>query len=97
MLADADAEGYWSTEKGIAVRLEMLGHEVHWGYFNNAVKVFASEIGIKKFKMVGEITVTSCAYCEHYVGHVYRLGQFMPDLPAHVFCKHWWDLFIEAS
>jgi len=34
----------------------------------------------------------TCEWCGEHIGRVYRMGQFMPDLPKHVNCWHFWDL-----
>lgn len=86
---------FWSSERGINLRLEMLGSEVTWGHFNNAVVAIASSVGIKKFVLAGPDGGPICAYCSKYVGNIYRAGQFMPSIPAHPFCRHWWDLYLE--
>jgi len=96
LIPKPEEKGYWSSESGITIRLEMLSHNITWGYFNNAVKVSASTFGIKYLKFVGPV-VGACPYCEPRVGRTYRLGQFMPDLPAHPWCRHWWDLFFPSG
>ena len=88
----AGVPDYWSTMGGVAMRLEMLGNQIEYGTFNGAVKIVASSIGVFDFMMVGEITPTSCEWCEQHVGRIYRLGQFMPNLPKHPHCAHWWDI-----
>jgi hypothetical protein len=82
---------------GIGIRLEMLGHQIEYGTFNNAVKITSSAIGVFNFKMIGETGLTAkgnpmCEWCGEHIGRVYRLGQFMPDLPKHPNCRHFWDI-----
>jgi len=83
---------YWSTMGGIDMRLEMLGHQIEWGTFNNAAKITASSIGVFNFMMIGPDDEKTCQWCSEHIGRVYRLGQFMPNLPKHVYCRHYWDL-----
>lgn len=96
MSAEAPPGGYWSSEDGITKRLEMLGETLVMDFFNNAVQVQASAFGINDYKMVGPGADDPkiCPYCAQYVGRTYRLGQFMPHLPAHIHCRHFWDIHI---
>jgi len=71
----------------------MFGHQLEWGTFNNAVRITASSIGIFDMIIVGEITPTSCDWCNEHVGRVYRSNRgFMPQLPKHPHCSHYWDI-----
>jgi len=77
---------------GIGVRLEMLGHQIEYGTFNMSVKIMATSVGIFNFKMIGPDDELTCEWCGEHMGRVYRMGQFMPDLPKHPNCRHFWDL-----
>lgn len=70
----------------------MLADQVIFGSFNNALKVSATSIGITDFQFAGPDDEKICDYCSLYLGHVYRRGMFMPELPAHPYCRHFWDL-----
>ncbi|MCJ7574332.1 hypothetical protein MUO93_08745 [Candidatus Bathyarchaeota archaeon] len=91
-LTGAGLPDYWSTMGGIGVRLGMLGHQIEWGTFNGAVRITASSIGVFNFKMIGPDDERTCEWCGEHIGRVYRTGHFMPDLPKHVNCRHFWDL-----
>jgi hypothetical protein len=90
-LSEVSPEGYWMSETGVNLRLEMLGQSIVWGSFNNAIKVSASSYGVHRFTMAGLPPV--CKYCQQYYGHTYRMGQFMPNIPAHPYCTHYWDIY----
>ena len=77
---------------GIGVRLEAFGHQLQWRTFNNSVKIITSSIGVFDFMMVGPVDERTCLWCGEHNGHVYRMGQFMPDLPKHPNCRHYWDI-----
>lgn len=84
--------GYWSTMGGVGVRLEMFGHQLEWGLFNKAVRITASKIGVFNFKMIGPDDERTCEWCGEHLGRVYRQGRFMPSLPKHPNCRHFWDI-----
>ena len=83
---------YWSTMGGIGVRLGMLGHQVEWRTFNGAVKIMTSSIGVFAYMMVGPDDERTCEWCGEHIGREYRQGQFMPELPKHPNCRHYWDI-----
>jgi hypothetical protein len=85
---------YWGTPQGLRLRLEYLSEDLEWGVFNNAVQIEASSLGIMDFVMSGGLIPTSCTWCEEHVDRVYRRGQFMPRLPKHPNCLHYWDVVI---
>lgn len=76
--------GYWSSEDGILVRLEMLGNAVVYGSFNGAIRISANAFGITKLMMAGPEPV--CPYCQQYYGEIYQVNWFMPEFPAHPNC-----------
>lgn len=88
---------YWTTMGGIGMRLEMLGHQIEYGTFNNAVIITSSTIGVFNFKMIGPRGPHTCEWCDQHIGRVYRQGQFMPDLPKHPNCVHFWDLAYQGE
>ena len=83
---------YWSTMGGIGVRLEMLGHQIEYSTFSRAIIITASSIGRFDFKMIGPDDERTCNWCGEHIGRVYRMGRFMPDLPKHIGCRHFWDI-----
>jgi len=88
-----EPQDYWSTMGGIGVRLEMFGHQLEWGTFNDSVRITASAVGIFDMKIIGAIIATSCAWCRENLGKVYRSNRgFLPKLPHHPNCGHWWDI-----
>ena len=89
-----DERDRWQTDKGILERLGMLAHDVEFGTFNNSLKVAATSLGMTdlKFSGPGKNDPKICDYCSIYVGLVYHRGQFMPELPAHPRCRHYWEI-----
>ncbi len=80
---------------GIGIRLGMLGHQVQWKTFNQAVKIIASSIGEFRYKIIGyptDIGPNTCEWCEEHVGREYKQNWFMPNLPKHPNCRHYWDI-----
>jgi hypothetical protein len=87
-------EGYWSSEDGILIRLEMLGEAVVYGTYNHAVQISANAFGITHLQIAGPAGGPICDWCEEYLDRLYRVGQFMPELPHHPRCRHFWDVYI---
>jgi hypothetical protein len=83
---------YWQSEEGILDRIGLLADDVRLGTFNNATKIYATAVGVTDFTVSGEITGTSCAWCIMHVGQTYHRGLFMPQLPKHPNCVHYYDL-----
>lgn len=83
---------YWGTEEGLLKRIDLLADQVQLGTFNNAVKVYATSVGVTDFTIAGELKPTSCEWCELHVGKTYRYGMFLPNLPRHPHCPHWFDI-----
>ena len=42
--------------------------------------------------MIGPDDERTCDWCGEHIGRVYRMGRFMPDLPKHIGCRHFWDI-----
>ncbi len=89
---NAEKKDYWQTAEGILSRFGMLANDVQLGTFNDAVKVFGMAMGFTAFKISGALKPASCQWCINHVGNVYRGGQFMPDLPRHPGCLHYYDI-----
>jgi hypothetical protein len=79
---------FWLSDYGIELRLEDLAEAVTWETFNNATRLAGSEAGAKEFEWVTEIGPTTCNYCDSQSGRRYRIGQFIPQIPAHNNCLH---------
>lgn len=89
---------FWTSDKGLSMRIDMLSDGIEWGIFNNAVKTIAKSMGVKQFIIAGGDDFPNiCEYCEKYVDRIYKYGWFMPILPAHPHCHHFIDILIEES
>ena len=86
------AEDYWKTPRGILDRFGMLADDVQLASFNDAVKVYGLALGTGAFRISGSLKGTSCQWCINHVGAIYHRGQFMPDLPRHPGCTHFYDI-----
>ena len=69
----------------------MLGEDFVYGMQNNALQLLASENNAS-VEWVGYPDDRICDYCDGQIGRVYRVGQFIPRLPAHVHCRCSWML-----
>jgi len=83
------SENYWASEEGIMNRIDLLAEDVRMGTFNNATKVYGTAVGATHFKISENLIPTSCSWCRLHVGRTYRLGMFMPHLPKHPHCIHY--------
>jgi len=71
----------------------MFAESLVWGEFNNAIiTISTSQLRVMEFQVMGPMDERTCEICAEHVGNVYRLGEFMIDLPAHPNCRHWWDI-----
>lgn len=95
MSANLSTPDFWTSDKGLLLRLDDLAESITWETVNNSLRILASEAGIKNFEWVTEIGPTTCDYCDAQSGRRYRVGQFMPRLPAHVSCRCHWDILTE--
>ena len=86
------AEEYWQSAIGILERLAMLADDVQLATFNVAVKIYGATCGVTDFQISGNLKLTSCQWCINHVGVVYHKGQFMPDLPRHPGCQHFYNI-----
>ncbi len=91
-LAQELVPNYWETPEGIFDRFGMLAEDIEFGSFNNAVKVYGTALGVTDFTVSGNLGATSCSWCQNHVGVKYHLGQFMPDLPRHPHCIHYYGV-----
>jgi hypothetical protein len=90
-LREFEEENYWKTQAGIQARLDMLGEDFVYGMQNNALQLLASE-NEAAVEWVGYIDNVTCNVCDAQIGRVYRVGQFIPELPAHIHCRCSWRL-----
>ena len=90
--ADALVEAYWQSPEGILDRFSMLAEDVQLSSFNGAVKFYGTALGVTDFVISGDLKATSCSWCVGHVGVVYRRGMFMPSLPRHPGCPHFYDI-----
>jgi hypothetical protein len=91
------SESFWTTDYGILLRLEDLAEAVVWRTINNATQILASEAGAKELVWVTEIDEKTCDYCDGQSGRRYRIGQFLPQIPAHPHCRCHWDVRFEMG
>lgn len=90
-MSDA-AVGFWESEEGLLERIGLLADQVQLGTYNQAVKVFGTAVGATDFTISGDLTNNSCSWCIMHVGQVYHRGQFMPELPKHPYCPHYYEI-----
>lgn len=91
-------EEYWKSWEGVQVRLEDLAEDLIYRVFNRAIQAYGSTMGIKMFKIVGPLDSSTCETCAAYLwGGPWRAGQFMPDIPAHPGCRHYYDYLIPGE
>ena len=95
---DARASAYWSSPEGILQRIAMLSQSFTHRIVNNALIIYGESGGITRWRWgtnPGESIFGPCAYCESQDGRIYRKGQFLPSLPAHVNCVCTWELMFD--
>jgi hypothetical protein len=85
---------FWKSDAGLSARIEMLSEQIIWKSFNNAMQAYAGESGIKVLEWVTMIGPNTCNYCDGQSGRRYRVGQFMPQIPAHPSCRCHWDILV---
>ena len=90
--ADALAEGYWQSADGVLDRFSMLAEDVQLATFNGAVKIVATSFGVTDFIIRGDLRPSSCEWCINHIGAIYHRGWFMPVLPRHPGCPHFYDI-----
>jgi len=88
-------DAYWTSDKGINVRLEDLAEHIAYRTYNNAIQVYAANSEVYRFEWVTSIDESTCNYCDGQSGRRYRKGQFMPQIPAHIGCRCAWDVLLE--
>jgi hypothetical protein len=81
---------FWETEAGLLERAALLGDKIQLGAYNLATKLFGFNAGADGFQISGELGPNSCQWCIMHVGKVYPAGQFLPSLPKHPHCVHYY-------
>ena len=92
-----EQEDFWLSEEGILLRTEDLAHSFTFKTYNRALKGAFEESGIKELEWVTDYSGGNepCNYCDSQSGRRYKIGQFLPRIPAHNKCKCFWDMYIE--
>jgi len=83
---------YWQTMEGILERIDLLADYVQLGTFNHTVLVHSTAVGATHMQIKGGVGPNTCEWCGLHNGKVYRIGMFMPTLPKHPNCIHWYDI-----
>lgn len=83
---------YWVSPEGLQKRLAMLGEDFCYNVVNNSLQVYG-----RKNEVAGWVGIPGnakhCDYClDHIIDHFFRLGQFLPRLPAHGHCVCTWRM-----
>jgi len=91
------SEDFWSSPKGIEMRLQDLAESITWHTVNNAIQILGSNAGAKELEWVTEIDDRSCNFCDSQSGRRYKFGQFIPLIPHHPHCRCHWDLIFPES
>jgi len=83
---------YWKSPEGIERRVEMLGQDFCYNVVNEALQVYGRKNDVLGWYWIGNIDERTCSYCDSQIGLFYRLGMFLPRLPAHAGCRCGWEL-----
>jgi len=94
MALSEQAIDYWVSPDGLTRRISMLAHDFVFRLTNNSLVAYGSASGIKRLMWLATMDDKTCAYCASQRNRIYRAGQFLPRLPAHVFCRCVWALLI---
>ena len=86
-----EAQDFWKSLQGLHQRLELLGEDFVFGMQNNALQLLASDNNCA-VEWIGYTDAKTCDYCDSQIGRQYRVGQFIPRLPAHPHCRCSWRL-----
>jgi len=70
----------------------MLSHDFTYRIVNNALMAYGSASGISRWMWSATMDDKTCVYCISQQNRIYRAGQFLPRLPAHVSCRCVWIL-----
>ena len=83
---------YWRTRDGMSRRAHMIGEGFTFKIINNSLIAFGSQNGVVGFEWVGNLDERTCIICDSGIGRRFRLGQFLPSIPAHANCRCEWNL-----
>ena len=83
---------YWRSPEGLAERISMFSMDFTFGVQNKSLQVYGRKEDVWGFEWIGNLDSRTCAVCDAQIGRQYRLGQFMPSLPAHPNCRCSWRL-----
>lgn len=91
---------FWTSDKGILLRLKDLTWGLHTETYNGAIQVHVKanpQLPVIEFEYVTAGDERVCAECDRFSGQRYRVGQFMPKLPRHPGCRCYWDLRLKEA
>ena len=91
---------FWTSDRGILIRLEDLAWALNTEVYNNAIQVHVKAnpgLPVVEFEFVTAGDDKVCADCDSFSGRRYRVGQFMPRLPRHGGCRCFWDLRLKED
>lgn len=81
---------FWESEAGLLERIDLLGDQIQLGTYNLATLIFGLNAGANAFQISGDLSQNSCEWCIMHVGQIYYRGQFLPTLPKHFHCVHYY-------
>jgi len=85
-------DSYWTSPEGLAKRITMFSYDFTFGIHNSSLQVYGRNEDVAGFEWEGSMDERTCDYCDGQMGRFYRLGQFLPSLPAHPNCRCSWRL-----
>lgn len=81
---------YWKTQQGIMERIRIFAGLLLVQAYNDTLTAAASDYGAVYLQMQGP--PPKCPYCIQYYGKIYRIGEYLPEFPAHPNCPHVWEV-----
>lgn len=99
----APVEDFWKSLKGLLARLADLSHNLTWSTVNTAIReqfaiveddyqTTTGEPSGNKLEWVSMGDDKVCPICEGNEGEYEPTDEFLPDLPAHVVCRCYWNI-----
>ena len=96
-------EDFWKSTKGILARLADIAHNFSWGTFNTSTKEFLAVLEEDpsipeedKGNVLAWRTMEDDKVCEEICqpneGEYDPTDAFLPEMPAHVDCRCWWEI-----
>jgi hypothetical protein len=83
---------FWKSPLGIDRRLALFSEDFSYSVVNNSLQIYGGANNVWGFEWEGQIDNRTCNICDARIGRQYRLGQFIPSLPAHNHCRCNWRL-----